>query len=148
MLYHQEIKKTGALDGKMLSPQSREWDRLLKKIFDEVDDYLEDTYGGLFPLHPNRMKRGKTSNKEMDGLINIGASFSAGYGSEFGRGYVIDIHLSTLVEVDNETMNSIETNAIKMIKKLIPVYFPNRKLEIKKDGSVYKLCGDLSLGAL
>lgn len=132
----------------MISSQSIEWDRKLKKLFDEVDDYLEDLYGNKYPLHPNRMKRGDTSNKEMDGLINIGASFSAGYGSEFGRGYVIDIHLSTLVRVDDETTNSIEENAITKIKTLLPKYFPGRELDIKKDGSIYKICGDLSLGEL
>lgn len=132
----------------MLSPQSIVWDRQLKKLFDEVDDFLEDEYGGLYPLHPNRMKRGDTSNKEMDGLINIGASFSPGYGSNYGRGYVIDVHLSTLIRVNSEIKDSIEINAIRKIKTLLPTYFPNRVLEVKKDGSVYKICGDLSLDKL
>ncbi|MGL1894128.1 MAG: hypothetical protein OCD02_21040 [Spirochaetaceae bacterium] len=132
----------------MQSSQSIEWDRQLKKLFDDVDDYLEDKYGDLYPLHPNRMKRGLTSNKEMDGLINIGASFSPGYGTEFGRGYVIDLHLSTLVGVDSETKNQIEINAIKMVGKLLDKYFPGRALDIKKDGVIYKICGDLSLGSL
>lgn len=138
----------GVLGGKMQSPQSLEWDRLLKKLFDEVDDYLEDKYGDLYPLHPNRMKRGKTANKEMDGLINIGASFSAGFGTKYGRGYVIDLHLSTLIKVNEETKKSIETDSVKMIKKLLPNYFPGRELNILKDGTIYKLCGDLSLGTL
>lgn len=132
----------------MISSQSIEWDRQLKKLFDEVDDYLEDIYGGKYPLHPNRMKRGRTSNKEMDGLINIGASFSAGYGSELGRGYVVDIHLSTLIKVDKEIKNSIEIDAVNKIKTLLPEYFPGRELDIKKDGSIYKICGDLSLGEI
>ncbi|MBN2834578.1 MAG: hypothetical protein JXR48_06385 [Candidatus Delongbacteria bacterium] len=132
----------------MQSYQSIEWDRTLKKMFDEVDDFLEDKYGDKYPLHPNRMKRGSTSNKEMDGLINIGASFSAGYGTELGRGYVIDLHLSTLSRVDGAFRDSIEQSAIEMIKKLLPKYFPNRELEVKKDGNIYKIYGDLSLGKL
>ena len=41
----------------MQSPQSIEWDRKLKDMFDEVDDYLEDKFGDLYLLHPNRMQR-------------------------------------------------------------------------------------------
>ncbi len=129
----------------MVGPESIEWDRKLKSLFDEVDDYLEDLFGSLYPLHPNRMKRGETANKEMDGLINIGASFSPGYGTEYGRGYVIDLHLSTLFKVDNVVKKNIEDCAIDKIKELLPKYFTNRILEVKKDGSVYKIVGDLSL---
>lgn len=132
----------------MQSSQSIEWDRKLKELFDEVDDYLEDKFGDIFPLHPNRMKRGDTSNKEMDGLFNIGASFSPGYGTELGRGYVVDLHLSTLTRVDFDTKKSIEIDAVKLVKKLLPKYFPNREIDIKKDGCIYKICGDLSLGTL
>lgn len=132
----------------MQSHQSIEWDRRLKSLFDEVDDYLEDRYGDLFPLHPNRMKRGETANKEMDGLFNIGASFSAGFGTELGRGYVVDLHLSTLTRIDEDTRNSIETSAIKLIKQLLPKYFPERELLISRDGNVYKIHGDLSLGVV
>ena len=132
----------------MQSSQSIVWDRLLKALFDEVDDFLEDKYEGIYTLHPNRMKRGATSNKEMDGLINIGASFSPGFGSEIGRGYVVDLHLSTLEHVSHEIKEEIEGEAIKKIRKLLPKYFPNRDLRIKKDGSVYKIYGDLSLGTL
>ncbi|QEN05793.1 hypothetical protein EW093_14145 [Thiospirochaeta perfilievii] len=132
----------------MESAQSIEWDRRLKKMFDEVDDFLEDKYGHLYRLHPNRLKRGETSNKEMDGLFNIGASFSPGYGTEFGRGYVIDLHLSTLAKVEPRVKNEIELDAISMVKSLLSKYFPKRELDIKKDGTVYKLCGDLSLGTL
>lgn len=129
-------------------PKSVEWDKKLKSLFDEVDDYLEDTYGELYPLHPNRMKRGETYNKAMDGLFNIGASFSAGFGTEYGRGYVIDLHMSTLTHVGSEVKEKIQKDAIEKIKHLLPVYFPGRDLEVKKDGCVYKICGDLSLGSL
>jgi len=132
----------------MESYQSLEWDRKLKKLFDEVDDFLEDKYGSLYPLHPNRMKRGETANKEMDGLFNVGASFSLGYGTEFGRGYVIDLHLSTLSRIDSATKDNIEKEAIDKIKGLLPKYFSGREIYVKKDGCIYKICGDLSLGSL
>jgi len=132
----------------MLSSQSIEWDRSLKKMFDEVDDFLENKFGDLFILHPNRLSRGQTSNKEMDGLFNIGASFSPGFGSKLGRGYVVDLHLSTLEKVDSKTKEEIVTQAIELIKELLPKYFPGRTLKIDKDGSSYKIYGDLSLGEL
>ena len=94
------------------------------------------------------MKRGRTANKEMDGLINIGASFSAGFGTTYGRGYVLDLHLSTLTKITEETKKNIEIDSVRMIKKLLPTYFPGRELNILKDGTIYKLCGDLSLGTL
>jgi len=94
------------------------------------------------------MKRGETANKEMDGLFNIGASFSPGYGSEFGRGYVIDLHLSTLSHIDNKIRMKIEDEAIIKIKSLLPKYFLGRNLNVKKDGNIFKVCGDLSLGDL
>ena len=84
----------------------------------------------------------------MDGLFNIGASFSAGFGTQIGRGYVIDLHMSTLTKVDKDIKNRIEVDAIKLIKSLLPKYFPERKLEVSRDGSVYKIHGDLSLGSL
>ena len=70
----------------MYHPKMMEWDKKLKAIFDRIDDKLEDRYGELFPLHPTRAERGTTSNKESDGLFNVGASFTAGYGSKLGRG--------------------------------------------------------------
>ena len=54
-----------------------EWERKLKRVFDDIDDYLEEKYGHLYTLHPARAERGETSNKEQDGLFNVGATFSA-----------------------------------------------------------------------
>ena len=62
------------------------WEHKLKSIFDKIDDFLEEKYGKLYELHPRRAKVGKTSNKEHDGLFNIGASYSLGFGSKYGAG--------------------------------------------------------------
>ncbi|MDC7218506.1 MAG: hypothetical protein PQJ59_01100 [Spirochaetales bacterium] len=129
-------------------PKSKEWDDNLRKMFDRIDDYLEDKYGGLYPLHPNRMKRGTTSNKSMDGLFNVGASYSSGFGSKYGKGYVIEIYLSTLAGVDPEVRLQIEGEVEGMVEKFLPEYFPGRNLDCEKDGHVLKIFGDLSLGAL
>jgi len=122
------------------------FDRKLKKLFDEVDDYLEDKYGQRYPLHPRRARRGNTSNKASDGLFNVGASFSAGFGSEHGRGYIVDIDMVTLTDVPDEIEEQIEDDAVDFIRKKLPHYFPDRDLEVRRDGRTFKILGDLSLG--
>jgi hypothetical protein len=73
----------------MWHPKMTEFDERMKKLFDEVDACIENLYGGRYSLHPMRPERGETSNPEADGLFNIGAVFTPGYGSEHGRGYLI-----------------------------------------------------------
>jgi len=120
----------------------------LKQLFDEVDDYLEEKYGDRYPLHPARARRGVTGNKESDGLFNVGAAFSAGYGSEHGRGYVIDVNMVTLANVPDRVDEQIEEDAAQYIRKRLPDYFPDRTLEVKRDKHSFKISGDLSLGRL
>ena len=47
------------------SKKVRELDKKLKKIFDSIDDYLENNYGSLYSLHPNRPARNKTANRQV-----------------------------------------------------------------------------------
>jgi len=129
-------------------PKLVEWDKKMKAMFDEIDDYLEDRYGNLYPLHPNRMPRGGTSNKESDGLFNVGAAFSAGFGSELGRGYVVEVHMSTLSHIPEEIKGIIERETAEMVRQKLTVFFPGRDLKVEKDGNIYKIHGDLSLGNL
>jgi hypothetical protein len=116
-----------------------EFDNKLKKMFDDIDDYLEDKYGGLYPLHPARPRRGTTSNKEHDGLFNIGASFSAGFGSRVGRGYVVDVDMVTLHNIPNKISRQIEEDVVNQISLRLPKYFPDRDLGVEKDGTVFKI---------
>ncbi|WP_319561174.1 hypothetical protein [Marispirochaeta sp.] len=132
----------------MRHPKLQQWDDTMKKMFDEIDNHLEDEWGDHFPLHPNRAGRGKTSNKEQDGLFNVGTFFSAGYGSELGRGYVIDIHMVTLSRIPDEVREEIEEEVVSLVRELLPKYFPDRDLKISRDGNVYKIHGDFSLGNL
>ncbi|TFG61588.1 MAG: hypothetical protein E4H36_10120 [Spirochaetales bacterium] len=124
------------------------WERRLKRLFDKVDDLLEDEFGGRFLLHPARPERGATANKESDGLFNIGASFSAGFGSRLGKGYIIDVRMVTLDNVPEEIRNDIHNAVIREVEYLLPRYFPGKHLTVKKDGSVFKITGDLGLGSL
>jgi len=124
------------------------FNRKLKALFDELDDYLEDKYGGHYPLHPGRARRGNTANKEQDGLFNVGAAFSPGFGSEKGRGYVVDIDMVTLADVPDDVEEEIEEEAVDFIRNRLPQYFPDRDLQVTRDGRSFKIFGDLSLGTL
>jgi len=130
----------------MRHPNLIQWETRLKAIFDKIDDFLEDKYGKLYPLHPSRAPRGSTSNKEHDGLFNIGASFSAGFGSEHGAGYVVEIRMATLSHVPLDVRKQIEKDVIEILNRELDVQFPNKILDVTKDGDVYKIHGDLSLG--
>jgi len=119
---------------------------LLKDLFDEVDNHIEDVYGDKYPLHPMRPARGETSNPEADGLFNIGANFTPGFMSELGRGYIIDVSIVTLEKVDEKIRNEIYDAVKDKVKELLPVYFPDRELDVVRDGTLYKILGDFSLG--
>lgn len=128
--------------------RARQWELKLKRVFDEIDAELESEYGGRFPLHPSRPRRGTTSNPEADGLFNVGASFSAGYGSEHGRGYVVEVQMSTLSRVPADDREEIMERAVTLLRKKLPTAFPKASLEVERDGPKYKITGDFSLGSL
>ena len=129
-------------------PSHEAWESTLKKAMDDLDDFLEDKYGGKLKLHPARSQRGKTGNKSHDGLFDIVASFSLGPGSELGRGYVVDVDLATLEKVTPELKKEIEEAAIKKLQELLPKYFPGKDLTVDRDGAMLKVHGDLSLGSV
>lgn len=129
----------------MRGREVQDFETKLKQIFDQIDRELEDQWGGEYPLHPSRPRQGRSSNPEADGLFNVGASFSAGYGSEYGRGYVIETRMVTLSQVDDETREEIRNYVARRVTELLPAYFPGRDLELVRDGDLYKVTGDLSL---
>lgn len=118
----------------------------MKALFDSVDDELEVRYGDRYPLHPNRPKRGTTANSAADGLFNVGAYFTPGYGSEYGRGYVVDVEMATLASVPADVREEIEEEVVRMVRERLPKYFPERRLDVERDGRLYKILGDLGLG--
>ncbi|VDB01015.1 hypothetical protein S1OALGB6SA_2109 [Olavius algarvensis spirochete endosymbiont] len=120
----------------------------MKSMFDKIDDWLEDKYGGIFQLHPKRPRRGKTSNKEADGLFNIGADFSLGYGSELGRGYVVQIEMATLEHIPRETRRQIENDVERLVRERLPQVFPGQSLTLERDGNLLKIIGDFNLGSV
>lgn len=118
----------------------------LRELFAEVDYFLEERYGDRYPLHPARPTRGATHNVAHSGLFSVGASFSAGFGSTHGRGYVLEFRIVTLENVPDEIEEEIDEAAVCRIRELLPRYFPDRDLEVTRDGHTFKLHGDLSLG--
>ncbi len=129
----------------MLGQQVQDFETKLKQLFDQIDVELENRWGHDYPLHPSRPPQGRSSNPETDGLFNVGASFSAGYGSEYGRGYVIETRMVTLTQVDEETREEIRNYVARRVTELLPEYFPDRDLDVVRDGDLYKVTGDLSL---
>ena len=122
-----------------------EWEKRLKSVFDEIDAELENDYGGMFSRHPARAPDGGTSNPEMDGLFNVGASFSAGFGSRFGPGYVVDIQFSTLEHVSLKLKSTLRDHVRALLIEKLPVAFPGKDLRVDKELRHLRIHGDLSL---
>jgi hypothetical protein len=130
----------------MWHPKMIEFDDRLKKLFFFFYNFIEDQYGGCYSLHPMRPARGETANPEADGLFNIGANFTAGFGSELGRGYIIEVAMSTLEKVDEDVRRKIYEAAADKVRELLPFHFPERELTVRLDKNHFKIQGDFSLG--
>ena len=122
------------------------WEKHLRMVFDKIDDALESKYGHLYPLHPARARRGTAANKAYDGLFNVGAAFSAGFGSEHGKGYIVRVQMVTLSSVPTDIREVIEEEVATMLRTGLAEAFPKRQLTVSRDGPVYKIHGDLGLG--
>ena len=118
----------------------------LHGVLSEIDGALEERWGARWPLHPARPPRGSAANPQYDGLFRVTASFSAGFGSALGPGYVFRVELSTLRNVPPEVRAEIEEEAARLLRAGLARAFPGRDLRVDRDGSVYKIHGDLSLG--
>ena len=106
---------------------------------------LEEWEERLYTLHPARPQRGETANPQYDGLFRITASYSAGYGSKLGPGYIFRVELVTFEMVPDTIRQTIEAEAIQMAEDGLKRIFPERELSIARDGNVIKIYGDLSL---
>lgn len=124
------------------------WESTLKSVFDALDAELEAEYGGRYPLHPSRPKRGATTNPEADGLFNVGAAFSAGFGSKYGPGYVVEIRLSTLKQVPEAVREEIKQKVFQGLEKRLPAAFPGKQLHVSEENGVIRIHGDLSLDGM
>ena len=132
----------------MWHPKMAEFEDRLKKLCDETDAYIEDLYGDRYALHPVRPTRGETANPEADGLFNIGVNFTPGFGSEHGRGYLIEVVMSTLEKVDDDIRREIYEATADKVRELLPLHFPERDLKVRRDKNHFKILGDFSLGEI
>jgi hypothetical protein len=118
----------------------------LEALFHEVDEEMEDHWAGSFALHPNRLERGASGNPEMDGLFEIAPDFTPGIGSAKGRGYIVSLRVATLDRVSSEQLEFLLEESAALVRAKLPRYFPDRKLEVVRDGKRFKIVGDFSLG--
>ena len=121
------------------------WESQLDELLKQVDRALEEEYGHLFAVHPARPLRGMTANPQHDGLFRVTASFSPGFGSELGRGYVLQLDLVTLEKVPQAELERIQKKAVSLIQDGLERVLPGRGLTVQRDGNVWKIVGDLSL---
>ncbi|MFA6891116.1 MAG: hypothetical protein WCQ66_03425 [Sphaerochaetaceae bacterium] len=129
-----------------MHPKQQALEDQLRRMCDALDNHLEDMFGNRYPLHPNRLERGQAASVAYDGLFSTGTQFTMGYGSVSGRGYIVDIDICTLERVRPEDRETIEAEATRYLRRILPLYLPNRNLSLVKDGRVWKLIGDFSLG--
>lgn len=125
--------------------KAKEWEQRLKTVFDEIDLELETAYGNRLALHPARSPKGATANPEADGLFNVGASYSAGFGSTLGPGYVVDIRLSTLQRIPKELKLELRDRVQSLLVEKLPAAFPGKQLHVDKEHNHLRIHGDLSL---
>ena len=125
------------------------WEHRLKQIFDEIDtEFEQEGAWREFRRHPNRPPAFATSNREDDGLFDLGAAFTVGIGSAHGPGYVVQARIATLDSIPAEKQEQFEAEVVRRLKEKLPAAFPGVALHVDRDGPVYKIHGDLSLGSL
>jgi len=126
-------------------PMVEQWETRLRRVFDRIDEHLEREYGRKLPLHPARAPHGSTSSRAHDGLFNVGASYTAGFGSSRGPGYVVEVRMVTLSRVPQYLRDRIEQQVVALLREELPREFPDRELAVERDGAVFKIFGDLRL---
>ena len=129
----------------MRHQRTEEWEAQLNGLLKRVDRALEESYGDLFDAHPARPSKGSTANPQQDGLFRVTASFSPGFGTELGKGYVLQLDLVTLDAVPEDRIEAIQQKAVRLIQEGLDDVLPGRNLAVKRDGNVWKIVGDLSL---
>jgi hypothetical protein len=124
------------------------WESRLNELLRQVDHTLEEKYGHLFTAHPARPPKGSTANPQQDGLFRVTASFSPGFGTELGKGYVLQLDLVTLEKVPQAEVERMQREAVVLIQDGLESVLPGRGLTVQRDGNVWKIVGDLSITSL
>ena len=117
----------------------------LHAALERVDAELERRHGDRYDLHPARQPHGTAARRQYDGLFEVTAGFSAGYGSTHGPGYAVNLRVVTLEHVPPEVREAFETEAVGLLEAELKAAFPARELEIVRDVHGLKIVGDLKL---
>ena len=117
----------------------------LHAALERVDAELERRHGDRYGLHPARQPHGTAARRQYDGLFEVTAGFSAGYGSTHGPGYAVNLRVVTLEHVPPEVREAFETEAVGLLEAELKAAFPARELEIVRDVHGLKIVGDLKL---
>lgn len=129
----------------MRHPRVEQWEERLDALLRQVDHALEAEFGNLHPPHPARPTRNATANPQQDGLFRVTATFTPGFGSRHGRGYIVRIDTVTLDQVCPNNQETVRQRAVKLICAGLAKTFPDRCLKVTRDGPVIKIIGNLSL---
>ena len=129
-----------------MHPKQEELEERMSLLCQELDNHLEDIYGERYAVHPNRLKRGQGANPSYDGLFSTSMAFTLGYGSRYGRGYVVNVEVRTLDKVSQYDTIHITSTAFAFLKSKLKEYSPDHNLDVVQDGNVMKIIGDFSLG--
>jgi len=129
-------------------PKMEAWDQALQDAVETVDREMERRHGHTFSLRWNRPQAGETCNPQMDGLFNIGIQFTLGYGSDKGRGYLLDVQIASRENPGEALRHRWEDEAAELLRDELAERFPGRELYLERDGRQYKITGDFNLGAV
>lgn len=129
-----------------MHPKQEELERQMTELCKALDNHLEDLYGEHYTIHPNRLKRGMGSNPSFDGLFATTCSFTLGYGTKSGRGYIVNVDIRTLDKVSQYEKADIFADAFSFIAENLKTYVPGRELQIIQENNLMKIVGDFSLG--
>jgi hypothetical protein len=127
-------------------PKVKAWEARLKAVFDGIDHELEARYGERLARRPGRPAAGATANPEHGGLFNLGGVYTRGYGSTHGPGYVVEMRIAAVGPVSADLREAIEADAVALLRARLPEAFPGQALQVSRDGRVWKIHGDFSLG--
>lgn len=129
-----------------MDKRTEEMEHKLFEALEKTDAEMERRYGDRYRLHPARLPDGKAATRQYDGLFSLSAGFSAGFGSQYGPGYALDLRMVTLDAVPEDFRQKFEAEAIEVLQGELDTRMPERHLKIVRDVSGWKIVGDLHIG--
>jgi len=129
-------------------PKTDAWDMKVYELVCRVDEELEKTFGKQIHLRINRPAAGTTASPQMDGAFNLGLVFTAGFGSEYGRGYSLDLEIAASEYLGQAERRQYELTAKSMLEAALRDEFPGRNLHFVEDCGRWKLLGNFNLGEI